>query len=86
LVAEFYPIRDPQKIPSVMCPDEIERLLAEARTLRLRAMLSLAYGCVLRIVACNLMISKLLQNISEASNMVHFDHVMNHVLSKSKRS
>jgi site-specific recombinase XerD len=45
LVAEFYPIRDPQKIPSVMCPDEIERLLASTRTLRLRVMLSLAYGC-----------------------------------------
>ena len=49
LVAEFYPIRDPQKIPSVMCPDEIERLLASTRTLRLRVMLSLAYGCGLRI-------------------------------------
>jgi site-specific recombinase XerD len=49
LVAEFYSIRGPQKIPSVMCPDEIERLLAKARTLRLRAMLSLAYGCGLRI-------------------------------------
>ena len=49
LVAEFYPIRDPQKIPSVMCPDEVERLLAKARTLRLRVMLSLAYGCGLRI-------------------------------------
>jgi integrase/recombinase XerD len=49
LVAEFYPIRDPQKIPSVMCPDEVERLLAKSRTLRLRVMLSLAYGCGLRI-------------------------------------
>jgi site-specific recombinase XerD len=49
LVAEFYPIRNPRKIPPVMSPDEIERLLASAKTLRLRVMLSLAYGCGLRI-------------------------------------
>jgi site-specific recombinase XerD len=49
LVAEFYSVRDPRKIPSVMSPVEIERLLASAKTLRLRAMLSLAYGCGLRI-------------------------------------
>jgi integrase/recombinase XerD len=49
LVAEFYGIRAPRTIPPVMCLDEIERLLASARTLRLRVMLSLAYGCGLRI-------------------------------------
>jgi site-specific recombinase XerD len=32
-----------------MSPDEINELLAKAKTLKLRAMLSLAYGCGLRI-------------------------------------
>jgi integrase/recombinase XerD len=49
LAAEFYSVRDPRKIALVMSPDEIERLLAAAKTLKLRAMLSLAYGCGLRI-------------------------------------
>ena len=31
-----------------MCPDEIGRLLTSTRTLRLRVMLSLSYGCGLR--------------------------------------
>jgi site-specific recombinase XerD len=31
LVAEFYSVRDPRKIPSVMSPVEIERLLASAK-------------------------------------------------------
>jgi site-specific recombinase XerD len=49
LAAEFYAVRYPRKIALVMSPDEIERLLAAAKTLRLRVMLSLAYGCGLRI-------------------------------------
>jgi integrase/recombinase XerD len=49
LLAEFYPVRNLRKIPPVMCLEEIERLLASAMTLRLRVMLSLAYGCGLRI-------------------------------------
>jgi site-specific recombinase XerD len=49
LAAEFYSVRDPRKIALVMSPDEIERLLAATKTLRLQAMLSLAYGCGLRI-------------------------------------
>ena len=49
LGAEFYSVRDPRKIALVMSPDEIERLLAAAKTLRLQAMLSLSYGCGLRI-------------------------------------
>jgi integrase/recombinase XerD len=48
LAAEFYQVREPRKIPPVMSPDEIERLLAAAPTLKLRAMLALAYGCGLR--------------------------------------
>jgi integrase/recombinase XerD len=49
LLAEFYPVRNLRKIPPVMCLEEIECLLASAMTLRLRVMLSLAYGCGLRI-------------------------------------
>jgi integrase/recombinase XerD len=48
LVNEIYHIREPQKIPLVLSPDEIKRLLAMAKTLRLRLLLSLAYGCGLR--------------------------------------
>ena len=48
LVAEFYGVRAPQTIPLVLSPEEIERLLAMTKTLRLRVMLSLAYGCGLR--------------------------------------
>ena len=48
LAAEVYHLREPQKIPLVMSQDEIERLLAVAASIRVRVMLSLAYGCGLR--------------------------------------
>src|SRR5712691_10559400 len=48
LVAEIYHIREPQKIPLVMSPDETRRLLAVANSLKARVLLSLAYGCGLR--------------------------------------
>ena len=48
LAAEFFQIRKLRTISLVISPDEIARLLATARTLKLRAMLSLAYGCGLR--------------------------------------
>ena len=48
LAAEIYHLKEPQKIPLVMSRDEIKRLLAMARTLQVRALLSLAYGCGLR--------------------------------------
>jgi len=48
LAAEFYQVREPRKIPPVMSPDEIKRLLAATQTLKLRLMLALAYGCGLR--------------------------------------
>jgi integrase/recombinase XerD len=49
LAAELYSVRAPRKISLVMSPGEIGGLLAKAKTLKLRAMLSLAYGCGLRI-------------------------------------
>ena len=48
LAAEIYHIREPQKIPLVMSPDETRRLLAVASNLKVRTLLSLSYGCGLR--------------------------------------
>jgi len=48
LAAEIYHLREPQKIPQVMSPDETRRLLAVARSLKVRVLLSLGYGCGLR--------------------------------------
>jgi integrase/recombinase XerD len=48
LAAEIYHIREPQKIPQVMSPDETRRLLAVATSLKARVALSLCYGCGLR--------------------------------------
>ena len=48
LAAEIYHIREPQKIPLVMSPDETRRLLAVASSLKVRILLSLGYGCGLR--------------------------------------
>jgi integrase/recombinase XerD len=48
LAAEIYHIREPQKVPLVMSPDETRRLLAVASSLKVRTLLSLGYGCGLR--------------------------------------
>src|SRR6185437_13102156 len=48
LAAEIYHLREPQKIPQVISPDEARRLLAVADSRRTRLLLSLAYGCGLR--------------------------------------
>src|SRR5450432_4284010 len=48
LAAEIYHIREPQKIPQVMSPDEMRRVLAVATSLKARVALSLCYGCGLR--------------------------------------
>jgi site-specific recombinase XerD len=48
LAGEIFHIREPQKIPLVMSADEVRRLLAMAPNLRVRLLLSLAYGCGLR--------------------------------------
>ena len=41
-------LREPQKVPLVMSPDETKRLLAVASNLKARVLLSLSYGCGLR--------------------------------------
>ena len=48
LAAEIYHLKEPQKVPLVMSQDEIRRLLAMAANIKVRTMLSLAYGCGLR--------------------------------------
>jgi integrase/recombinase XerD len=48
LAAEIYHLREPQKIPLVISPDETRRLLAVASSLKVRVLLSLGYGWGLR--------------------------------------
>src|SRR5499427_10471835 len=48
LAAEVYHLREPVRVPQVMSPDEARRILAGARSLKARVMLSLSYGCGLR--------------------------------------
>ena len=48
LAAEIYHVREPEKLPLVMSPDEMKRLLAVASSRKARIMLSLGYGCGLR--------------------------------------
>ncbi len=48
LASDIYHLREPQKIPLVISPDEAKRLLAMAKSLRVCLLLSLAYGCGLR--------------------------------------
>ena len=48
LAAEIWHIKEPQKLPPVLSPEEIKRVLTMATSLKARAMLSLAYGCGLR--------------------------------------
>ena len=48
LAAEIFHIREPQKIPLVMSPDEAKRLLAMAGNLKVHVLLALGYGAGLR--------------------------------------
>ncbi len=48
LAAEIFHLREPEKIPLVMSPDEARRLLAVAGSLRVHVMLALGYGAGLR--------------------------------------
>jgi site-specific recombinase XerD len=48
LAACFYHLREPEKIPLVMSPEETRRLLIVATNLKVRTLLSLGYGCGLR--------------------------------------
>jgi integrase/recombinase XerD len=48
LAAEIYHLKEPQKLPLTISPDEADRLLAMAGSLKVHVMLALGYGCGLR--------------------------------------
>jgi integrase/recombinase XerD len=48
LAAEIYHLKEPERLALTMSPNEAERLLAMAGSLRDQVMLSLGYGCGLR--------------------------------------
>ena len=48
LAAEVWHIKEPQKLPPVLSPEEVKRVLAMATSLKARAVLTLSYGCGLR--------------------------------------
>jgi integrase/recombinase XerD len=48
LAAEVWHIKEPQRLPPVLSPEEVKRVLTMATSLKARVMLSLAYGCGLR--------------------------------------
>jgi integrase/recombinase XerD len=60
LAAEVWHLKEPQKLPPVLSPEEVKRVLAMATSLKARAMLTLAYGCglraseVVRLRACDI--------------------------------
>ena len=48
LAAEVWHIKEPEKLPPVLSPEEVKRVLAMATSLRAQTMLTVAYGCGLR--------------------------------------
>jgi site-specific recombinase XerD len=48
LASEVWHLKEPQKLPPVLSPEEVKRVLAMATSLKARAMLTLSYGCGLR--------------------------------------
>jgi integrase/recombinase XerD len=48
LAAEVYHLKEPQKLPLVMSPEEAKRLLTMSGNLKVHVMLALDYGCGLR--------------------------------------
>jgi len=48
LAAEVWHIKEPERLPPVLSPEEVKRVLTMAASLKARAMLALTYGCGLR--------------------------------------
>ena len=48
LAAEVWHLKEPERLPPVLSPEEVKRVLTMATSLKGRAMLTLAYGCGLR--------------------------------------
>jgi integrase/recombinase XerD len=70
LAAEIYHIREPQKLPLVMSPDEVKRLLAVASSLKVRTLLSLSYGGGLR---ASEVIRLKVKHIDRAQNIIRVE-------------
>jgi len=71
LAAEIYHLREPQKIPLVLSPDETRRLLAVASNLKVRTLLSLGYGCGLR---AGEVVRLKVKHIDRAQNIIRVEH------------
>ena len=71
LAAEIYHIREPQKIPLVISPDETKRLLAVASSLKARVLLSLGYGCGLR---ASEVVRLKVKHIDSAQKIIRIEH------------
>ena len=48
LAAEIWHLKEPLKLPPVLAPEEVKRVLTMATSLKARVMLTLCYGCGLR--------------------------------------
>ena len=48
LAAEVWHLKEPERLPPVLSPGEVKRVLTMATSLKARAKLTLAYGCGLR--------------------------------------
>jgi integrase/recombinase XerD len=48
LAAEVWHLKEPQKLPPVLNPEEVKRILSMATSLKARVMLTISYGCGLR--------------------------------------
>lgn len=48
LAAEIWHLKEPVRLPPVLAPDEVKRVLTMATSLKARVMLTLCYGCGLR--------------------------------------
>ena len=49
LAGDIYQLREPQKVPQVLAPEEVSRLLRMATSHKAHVLLALAYGCGLRV-------------------------------------
>jgi site-specific recombinase XerD len=72
LAAEVWHLKEPQKLPPVLSPEEVKRVLAVATSLKAHLMLTLAYGCglrageVVRLRACDIDSAQMIIRVVQA--------------------
>jgi integrase len=65
-------LKEPQKLPPVLSPEEVKRILSMATSLKARVMLTLSYGCglragkVVRLRVCDIDSAQMIIRISVA--------------------